>query len=127
MWRPWKWRVQELDEGEKSSVAAPNISSMFQRKFRENFSPKHWIFSKFCHNFQNLSKNCNFKMLTKMKISESKVYVISQVIFEGQGNCSGWRRNIALSAKIRLKFWQNFGIISWLQNYTETTTLERRP
>jgi len=41
------------------------------------------IFPKFFHNIQKFGKNCNFKMLTKIKISESIVYVISQVIFLG--------------------------------------------
>jgi len=34
-------------------------------------------------------------MLTKIKLSESIVYVISQLIFGGQGNSSGRRQNIA--------------------------------
>jgi len=46
----------------------------------------------------NFGQNCNFKILTKMKIAESIVYVISQlIIFEGQGMNSVWRRNIAES------------------------------
>jgi len=35
------------------SVAAPKISSQFQRKFRENFGRKDWILLKFCHSIQN--------------------------------------------------------------------------
>jgi len=46
-------------------IAAAKVSSMFQHKFRQNFGPKDWIFKKICHNFQNLGKNYNFKILTK--------------------------------------------------------------
>jgi len=49
----------------------------------------------FNHNIQNLDKNCNFTILTKIKIPEGIVYVISQLIFWGQGNSSGKTRNIA--------------------------------
>jgi len=63
------------------SVAAPKISSIFLGLFRQNFGFKDWIFSKFCHYIQNLGKNCNFKILTKMKVSESIVYAISPHIF----------------------------------------------
>jgi len=75
--------------------AAPTILSTFQGKFCENFDTKDWIFPKFCHNIQNFGKNCNFQILTKIKIVYNIVYVISQLIFWGQGNCSGRRRNIA--------------------------------
>jgi len=51
----------------------------------------------FCHNIQNFGKNCNFKILTKMKISESIKYVISQLFFWEQWNSSGRRRNTAES------------------------------
>jgi len=67
-----------------TSVASQKILSIFQGKFRENFGPKDRIFAKFWHNIQNFGKNCNFKLFTKMKISESVVYVISQIIFGGR-------------------------------------------
>jgi len=39
--------------------------------------------SDFCKNIQKFDQNCDFKILTKIKISERIVYVISQIIFLG--------------------------------------------
>jgi len=51
------------------SETALKVSSIFQGKLREEFGPE----------------NCNFQMLTKMKILESIGYVISpKNLFRGQ-------------------------------------------
>jgi len=67
------------------SVPAPKVLWIFQGKFHENFGPKNLIFLKLCHNIPDFCKKNNFKVyfqiLTKMKILESTVYVISQQIF----------------------------------------------
>jgi len=90
----WNFTLNALQTKlQNFSVAAPKISSIFQGKFPENFGPKDWIFQKFFHNIQNFGKCCNFKMLTKIKISESKVCVISQ------GNSSGRMRINCESSK----------------------------
>jgi len=62
---------------------APKILSIFQGKFRDNFGPKDLIFLKSFRNIQNLDENCYFKIVRKMEISESIVYVVFQLIFLG--------------------------------------------
>jgi len=82
---------------------------MFQGKFRENIDPKNEMFPKFCHNIQNFSKNCNFKILTKMKILESIVYVISQLFFWGKEITRGGGEILPkVLPKLKAKFWENF-------------------
>jgi len=97
--------------------------AIFEGKFCENFGPKVYIFPKFCHNIQNFDKTCHLKLLTKMKILESIVYVISLLIFWGQGNSSRRSRYFAESfAKTLGKFWENFRV----QNFAKTATLVLR-
>jgi len=103
------------------SVAALKISSIFEGKFRENFGLKDWIFPKFCHNIHNFGKNCNFKILKKMKISKSKVYVISQLIFLGGREI---RKEAKYCRKFGQNFRQNFGKMFRVQNFTKTATLK---
>jgi len=62
-----------------------------------------------------------------MKISESIVYVISQLFFRGQGNCKGRRQNKILpkfSPKLAAKFWVHFVSSKFYQN--RNTTKNRR-
>jgi len=100
-----------------ASVAAPKISSIV----KENFGPKHWIFPKFCQNIQKFGKNYNFKILTKRKISESIVYVISQLIFSGGREIAGKE---AKYCQVSQNFMQNFGKILWVQYFTKIAILQ---
>jgi len=87
------------------SVAAPKDSSIFQAKLRETFVPKDEYFQ-ISQPSLKFSKNCNFQILSKMKILESIVYVISQpIILWGHDNSPGRRRNIAkILSKVSTKF-----------------------
>jgi len=94
------------------SVAALKILSIFQGKFRKSFGPEYSIFPKFCHNIQNFGKNCQFKILTKIKIPESTVYVISQLVFWGKGKeIAEERGNILPKVSPCFAERQNFGKI----------------
>jgi len=61
----------------------------FNQYFKEIFAKMSALkiesFQKQFHNILNFGENCNFKIWTKMKLLESIVYVISQLIFWGAG------------------------------------------
>jgi len=60
-----------------------NVSSIFYTKVSQKYWPERLKLLEKCNIFKILSKNCNFKILSKMKVMESIVYVISQLILFG--------------------------------------------
>jgi len=82
----------------------------FRQYFKESFAKISALKIESCHNIQNFGKNCNFKILSKMKILESIVYVISQLMFLGGREIAQEGGEIfpKVSPKLYAKFWEDF-------------------
>jgi len=111
-------RQSALTDRHAIIVAAPKYRQYFRESFAIVSALKFESFRYFATIIRISAKKCNFKICTNVKMPESKVFVVSQLIFlGGQKNSSGRRPNIAESfTKTR----QNFASSKCHQNSNTT-------